>query len=160
MAERAQRVGERAGHRVPAGLRHRGDADRAAGAAQRRVAAGGMLAALEVRQQVRESPPVRSVGRPRVVDGAVPAHVGHRVDRAGPAKPPAAGIGQLAGVGLGGGRPAQSAAEPISSGHAAGSAMAGSGPAAPASSSSTRMAGSSVSRAASTQPAVPPPMTM
>ena len=43
-AERAQRLGERAGGRVPAGFRDRGDPDRAAGPAQRRVTAVGALA--------------------------------------------------------------------------------------------------------------------
>src|SRR5882757_11035913 len=44
--------------------------------------------------------------------------------------------------------------------HAAGSAMWAVGSAAPASSNSTRLPGSSDSRADSTQPAVPPPTTM
>ena len=102
-AERAQGLGERAGDRMPAGFGDRGDPDRAAGAAQRRVAAVGVLAAPEVRQQVRESPAGRAGGGPAVIDRPVAAHVRHGVDRAGPAQPPAAGVGQGPGLGLGGG---------------------------------------------------------
>jgi len=81
-ADLSQGLGERARDRMAVRLGRRGDPDRAAGSAQRRVAADGVLAALEVRQQVRETPADRPGRGPAVVDRPVPAHVRHGVDDA------------------------------------------------------------------------------
>ena len=51
------------------------------------------LAALEVRQQVRKSPPGRPARSPAVIDRLLPAHMRHGVDSARPAQGPAPRIG-------------------------------------------------------------------
>ena len=99
-ADLGQGLGERDRDRMPARLRDRGDPDRACRAAQARVAAGGVLAAPEVRQQVRISPAGRPARGPAVIDRPVAAHVRHGVDRAGPAQRPAPGVGHRPGIGL------------------------------------------------------------
>jgi len=99
-ADRGQGRGEGDRDRVPVRFGDRGDPDRAAGAAQCRVAAFGVLAAPEIRQQVRESPAGRPARSPAVVDRPGAAYVRHGVDRAGPAQRPAPGIGHRPGIGL------------------------------------------------------------
>ncbi len=92
-ADLGQGRGEHHCDRMPVPFRDGGDPDRARGATQRRVPAVGVLAAPEVRQQVRISPPGRPGRGPAVVDRAVAADVRHGVDRPGPAQDPAPGIG-------------------------------------------------------------------
>ena len=98
-ADRGQPGGERPGDRMPRLLGNPGDPDRAVAPAQRRVAIGRSLAALEVRQQILIAP----ARRPALVDGGVTAEMRHRVDRAGPAEGPAARVLDRPGITLRGG---------------------------------------------------------
>ena len=101
VAQGDQRLGERGGGRVPVSLGNGGDLDRAAEPAQGTVSvAVGVLAAPEVRQQPGKPPAVRAGCFPGVVDPGVAAHVGHGVDRAGPAQHLPSGVAHRPGHGL------------------------------------------------------------
>ena len=125
-AELEEGPGERDRNGVPVRSGDRGDLDRARHAAQRRVAALGVLAAPQVRQQVREPPAGRPARGPAVIDRPVAADVGHGVDRAGPAQRPAPRVGHRPGIGLGAGdispvrRAAQQVGPGVRHGHGAG----------------------------------------
>ena len=146
-------VGEPA-HRAAVGHR-----ERAADAVELVLAALVVLGALEVGQHLVVRPARAAVRRPPVEVGAVAAQVDHRVDRARASDHATARQVEPstaeARLGLAEQVPVQARLE--DDGNIAGTCSSGAVSGPPASSSSTVTSGSSLRRAASTQPAVPAP---